>query len=327
MYRFKKAIHTTAYSLFLVAVLGISACNKENNYYYYCGAGNEGGGGGGGGQNAITLSSEVRFGAAQRLQDHQIFNGESLSLFVTRTGSVAYSSQLYTNTRITANGAGGFTYSIPMFYPSDGTAVDFFAVHPYAENASLASPLSFAIQTDQTVQENYLKSDLLYGNKTSVAPQIGTIPITFYHRLAKLDFVITSRSAAIDLNRLTEITILGMLPETTIDIQTGRRTVATGLPTTVRAYGSASVSGEVGNQTATGFTAIVVPQIAPEAQRLFGLMIDGRMMYYTPTADFGFASGNKYTVTLNVADTGITESSQIADWIDGGTIGGPAGPQ
>ncbi len=312
MYRFKKAIPT---SLFLLALLGASACTKSNCGDDDCTQ-----------QNAITLSSEVRFGSPQRLQDHQIINGEALSLFVTRSGSVTTADQLYSDTRITANGTGGFTYSVPMFYPADGTAVDFYAVHPYSEAALLSSPLSFAIQPDQSIEANYLKSDLLYGNKTNVAPQTGAIPLTFYHRLAKLDFVITSRSATIDLNQLTAIIVMDVLPETTIDIRTGRRTVATGSPTTVRAYAKPVVSGEVGNQTATGFTAIVVPQTVSGGKALFGLEVGGRMMYHTPTDDVGFASGNKYTITLDVAENSITESSQITDWTDGGTVGGVAGP-
>ena len=305
----------------IALVLGTAACTKN---YVYCpgtGTGNTPAAG-----SAITLSSEVRFGQMQRLQDHQIINGETLSLFGTRTGSVTIDNQLYSDTRITANGTGGFTYSVPMYFPTDGTAIDFYAVHPYSEAATLSSPLLFAIQPDQSIETNYLKSDLLYGSKTNVAPQTGAIPLTFYHRLAKLDFVITSRSTTIDLNQLSMITVMDVLPETTLDIRTGRRTVASGTPTTLRAYGRPIVSGEIGNQTATGFTAIVVPQTVSGGRRLFGLEVGGRMMYHTPTDDVGFASGNKYSITLDVADTGITETSQITDWTDGGTVGGIAGP-
>ena len=84
MYRIKRIINTTAYGILTVAALGVSACT--NNYFYCCPES----GGGGGEQNKITLSSEVHFGVHPRLQDTQIFNGQRLSLFVTRTGSVTF---------------------------------------------------------------------------------------------------------------------------------------------------------------------------------------------------------------------------------------------
>ena len=316
MNNLKKIVRTAAYVVSAAAILSVSACTKY--YYYYCAEGE---------QNRISLSSAVQFASGQRLQDNQIFNGQTLSLFVTRTGSVSDLGLIYTNNQITSNGTGGFTYRVPMYYPSDGTAVDFFAVHPFEPTATLASPLEFVIQTDQTVQGNYLHADLLFGTRVNVTPQTTAIPLTFYHKFAKLNFVITTRSTAVDLSRLTAVSVLGSLPRTTIDIRSGNITAASGTAATIRAYGTPVVSGTSGNQTVTGFTAIVVPQTAPAAQQLFGLMIDGQTRYFTPSDNVQFLSGNKYTVNLEVAETGITMSSQIEDWTDGGTIGGVAGPR
>ena len=310
----KKIMNTTAYSLIMTAVLWASACTKDN-----CSKNGAGG--------SITLSSEVQFGAQPRLQDVQIFNGQSLSLFVTRTGSIADADQLYINNRITADGAGGFAYRIPMFYPSDGRAVDFYAIHPYSASTTLASPLAFSVQTDQTLQANYLNSDLLFGGRANVTPQTAAVPLTFYHRLSKLDFIVTTRSTSIDLGKLTAITVLGTLPQTTINTRTGDITAAAGTAATIRAYGNAVVSGTSGNQTVTGYTAIIVPQTVPGAQQFIGLMIDGQMKYHTPVTSLSFSEGTKYAVTLDVSDTGITLTSQIEDWTDGGSIGGPAGPR
>ncbi len=313
----KKIVDTTVYGILVAAAIWSSACTRN---YYYC-PGVDGTG------KAIMLSSEVQFGAEPRLQDNQIFNGQSLSLFVTRTGSRDTPDWLYANNRITANGTGGFTYRTPMFFPSDGTAVDLYAVHPYGATTSLATPLTFAVQADQTQQGNYLGSDLLLGARTNVAPQSDAIPLTFRHKLSKLDFVITTGSTTIDLNRLTGINVLNSLPETTLRIDNGEISAATGTPSTIRAYGVANVTGGLGSQSATGFTAIVVPQTATGAQPLFELIIDGRSRFHTPAAPVSFAAGTKYTVTLDVSVNGVSLTSRIEDWTDGGTIGGPAGPQ
>ena len=70
-----------------------------------------------------------------------------------------------------------------------------------------------------------------------------------------------------------------------------------------------------------------MPEQVGGAQRLFELMIGGTPRYCTPTEPLNFISGYKYTVELDVTDAGITLQTQINPWEDGGSIGGPAGPQ
>lgn len=316
----KRINKATVFGILAIVAIFISGCTKNYNYYDCLEGESE--------ENRITLSSEVQFGAAPRLQDEQIVNGQSLSLFVTRTGSVAEENQLYSNNRITANGMGGFTYRIPMYYPSDGTAVDFYAIHPYAADATLDSPVTFSIQPDQTVEVNYLNSDLLFGTRSNVNPQVNAIPLTFFHKLSKFDFIIKTGTSTIDLNGLTGIQVLGTRPQTTIDVQDGNITAATGTATPVQTYGEAEVTGATGNQTATGFTAIVVPQTIGAAQQLFSIVIGGTTYTFTQVSDYSLLSGKKYTVTLDITDLTIDISgSQIEDWSDGGSIEGPAGPQ
>lgn len=315
----KNVIKSVVFGTLAVATT-LTSCTKNYNYYD-CPEG-------GGEQNRITLSSEVQFGVTPRLQDEQIVDGQSLTLFVTRTGSVAEENQLYKNNRITANGIGGFTYRIPMFYPSDGTAVDFYAIHPYSADATLENVISFNIQTDQSIEANYLNSDLLFGLRTNSNPQVSAVPLTFYHKLSKLNFIVNTGDASIDLNNLSEISVLGTLPQTTINVQNGNITGATGTAAPVMAYGEANVTGAIGNQQATGFTAIIVPQTISEASNLFTLNIGGSLYNFTSATSYTFETGKKYTVTIDLTTLVIDLSgSQIENWADGGSIGGPAGPQ
>jgi len=312
----KKYFKTTTLASLTVLLLA-TGCTKNYNYWTDNPDGEN---------NRITLSSEVQFGATPRIQDEQIVNGQSLSLFVTRAGSVAEGDQLYQNNRITANGAGGFTYRIPMYYPADGGDVAFYAVHPYDATASLETPHSFTVQTDQTILNSYLNSDLLFGVDTNVSPQVNAVPLTFYHKLSKIDFIITTSDPAIDLSALTSISVLGTMPQTTIDVQNGDITAATGSVTNVVAYGDAQNTGNPVNRV-TGYTAIIIPQTVSGPAQLFQLNIGGTLRYYTHPTDYEFKSGNKYIVTMDVTDSSITIQSQIEDWLDGGSIGGPAGPQ
>lgn len=314
----KRIIRTTVLGTLTVAAILTSGCTK--NYYDNPEGGGE--------ENRITLSSEVQFGVSPRLQDEQIVSGQSLSFFVTRTGSVADEDQLYLNNRITANGVGGFTYRIPMYYPSDGASVDFYALHPYAADATLENPVAFTVQPDQTIQVNYLNSDLLFGTHSNVNPQNNAIPLTFYHKLSKFDFIIKTGTSGIDLNGLTGIQVLGTRPQTTINVLNGNITAASGSVTPIQAYGEANVTGSAGNQTATGFTAIVVPQTVAGAEPLFNIVIGGTTYTFTQETDYALLGGKKYIVTLDITDLTINiDGSQIEDWENGGSIGGPAGQQ
>ena len=313
-----KGIFKTAFP-FCIAVFSLLAIGCTKNYYNGCT-------GEGGDNNRITLSSEVQFGTTPRIQDEQIVNGQSLSLFVTREGSTAEGDQLYQNNRITANGMGGFTYRIPMYYPSDGGNVDFYALHPYMSDIVLTTPHSFAVQTDQTNVDNYLMSDLLFGINTGVTPQVNAIPLSFYHRLSKLEFTVTTSDPAIDLNQLTSVSVLGTLAETTISIYTGITTPPTGTAAPILAYLDPDVSS-VSATLVKGYTAIIVPQTVTGLQQLFEVVVGGQSLYYTPINDYTFEQGKKYIVNLDVTQSGITVTSQIVNWEDGGSIGGPTGPR
>lgn len=303
--------------LSFVLFAGLAAgCTK--NYYEYPE--------GGGNQRSITLSSEVQFGTTPRLQDEQIVSGQSLSLFVTRTGSVEEGSQLYQNNRITANGMGGFIYRVPMFYPSDGTNIDFYAIHPYYDSAILGTPHNFTIQTNQSSQVNYLNSDLLFGTETDIPAQTNAVPLIFNHKLSKLDFIVTTSDQSINLDLLTTISVLQTLSSTTVNTQTGVLTTATGVRENIITYSDPQATGTPTNRV-TGYTAIVVPQIMPGGQQLFEVIIDGIPRFYTHPIDYTFESGKKYNITLDISSTGITIQSQIANWEGGGSISGPAGPQ
>jgi len=222
-----------AFLYIAILTMVVTGCTK--NYYIDCPEGSED-------ENRITLSSEVYFGQTPRIQDEQIVNGQSLSLFVISAGSINTEELFYQNNRITANGMGGFTYRIPMFYPYDGTNVDFYAVHPYYADADLNTAHTHAIQTNQTTLTNYLLSDLLYGTRTNVIPQTNAVTLTFYHKLSKLDFIVTANDPDIDLTQLTGISVLSALPETSIKLSDGIITPATGIAVPIAAYNDPAVA-------------------------------------------------------------------------------------
>lgn len=271
----------------------------------------------------IVLSSRVTLAGQPRLQELEIVPGQSLSFFVTRAAAI--SSVLYSNVSITANNDSGFNYAELMYYPADGSDVDFYAIHPYAQSASLSNPLTFQVSANQSIQSNYLNSDLLYTGKKDVKRTADKVELVFSHKLSRLNFTIKTQD--LDLAGLNGVTVLTVLPETTIDITNGSIAAASGTPTNIRAYGVAG--SPVERAEVSGISAIIIPQQIPANTPLFEISIGTTTyIYRTPSSGdlLTFTEGNQYNLELTITQTGITLISRIEPWGDGGTIGGGADP-
>lgn len=290
--------------LTLSSALLLFGCTKNYNYSE-------------GDRTRIALSSYVEMAPDPRLQDKQIVAGQPLSFFVTTVS--ALNEVLYNNVNIIADGNGGFTYSDPMYYPTNGSAVDLYAVHPHSLSASLDTPLDFSVQSDQTGESRYLLSDLLYAQKKDVNRTVNKVGMTFSHKLTKFDFTIKA-GAGINLAALNMVAVMNMLTETSINLSTGELGAAKGTSEEITALG---VRGTTESETeVTGITAVVVPQSFAGGTRLFRIRIGSIDYYYTPRNPIEFEGGTRYHLILTINQAGIILDSFITDWVDGGSITG-----
>lgn len=294
--------------IFAVAGLIFSSCKKDNDDK----------------PRRIVLSSEVTLEAQPRLQDLQIVEGQALSLFVTTVSNTA--DVLYDNVQITANGEGGFTYSDVMYYPLDGTHVDFFAIHPHSDAAELTVPVPFNVRQNQALASGYLNSDLLYATRKDVARTSSAVAMTFSHKMVKLDFTIITNES-IDLSDLSSIVVSNTLPTVTIIPATGVISTASGTAADITVYGVSEAVLE--DNTISGMSAIIAPQAIAAGTQLFTITIGENSYTYTTTAanPLNFVSGNKYKLRLTITGGQITLTSTIEDWDDGGSIIGDITPE
>lgn len=273
----------------------------------------------------IILSSQVTLNNLQR-DVEMIRANQSLSLFVTPESIPA--EVLYSNVRLTADGAGGFTYGEEMFYPLDGRNVDFYAIHPYIPGSILGAVQSFNVSDQQQIESNYLNSDLLHATRTGVARTSEAVSLTFSHKLSKIDFIIRSTNG-LDLSALNNVEILNSYPLTTVSPISGEITPAAGTPVNIRAYGASGFTGPT--TEVRGITAIVVPQTLVAGNQLFRITVGNLPYIYTRPANeanIDLAEGFRYTMTLTLTPAGITLTSTVNPWEDGGSIGnGTAEPQ
>lgn len=190
------------------------------------------------------------------------------------------------------------------YYPTDGSGVKIYAVHP-----SVTSAASFSVETDQTTDDKYAKSDLCYSPMGSYSAQTASQLLTFNHVLSKIVVNITNE---INNNNLP----------TTVKLM-AKKTTAMTYPTNTAPYYTLDAASDPATitmaMTTVGTTAsggvVIPPQSFAKGASFLSFTIPdiGPMIYPMPAAT-NFESGKRYTYNIKVTDVGITVSSSIEDW-------------
>ena len=109
----------------------------------------------------------------------------------------ADATEYITDWSLTADGSGGLT-GAKKYFPADGDALSFYAMSGTFDSTptgSLTGSFAHQVATDQTTDDAYFSSDLLYACRDNVTPTAGAsaeVPLTFYHMLAKVRVALTS---------------------------------------------------------------------------------------------------------------------------------------
>ncbi len=202
-----------------------------------------------------------------------------------------------------------------MTWPSAGSA-SIYAYAPYQSGWAYDAENTFTIAADQTGEEGYLASDLVYGTPASnpVSQTETAVPLSFSHKLAKLNITIQQNaSSTIDLSNAS-VTITNTLPTTTFNPSTGTVGEATGTATDIAAVAALG--------TATTVCAVIVPQQIAAGTKLVSIVADGKQLIATLGSATTFVGGKSYNFTVNVGSTPepVTEvtlklgSTAVVDW-------------
>lgn len=251
-------------------------------------------------ESEIKLTSEItRSRVISDLQSEQL--EESRTIGVTITGSK--SGDDYVNKPWTSDGEGGLSTEHPVYWAN--TNVNVTAYHPYNVDWTSGTQ-TFTVKTDQSVEANYLNSDLLFANKPNVAKSTDPISLTFYHKLAKVNVTLQPEYPEMDLSNAV-ISICNTKTSTTLDLSNGTvPTEATGDFQEIKAGVGSTAS------------AIVVPQTIASSTKFIKIELGEKIFYYTLPTDKQLKSGYSHNYTLTVKETAvqIDNSSEIKDWTD-----------
>lgn len=168
-------------------------------------------------------------------------------------------------------------------YPSDGSALSFFAYYPYDPSFTDPTAIVFTVRADQSDTHDFVNSNLM------TAQCLGAISgdivfLQFTHRLAfiKLEVV----SGAVKLNESLSGVLLGCIPSVTLDLGKGVAAL-TGNPSPIGMWRSEEDVTDMGTFI---FRALIPAQVLAKGTKLCEFILNGRpYSYFLPEdQDFTF---------------------------------------
>lgn len=225
--------------------------------------------------------------------------------------------------QLTAQSGGSLTGNSAKYWPSDGSSLDVYALHGNFKNDQITEgskswsslSLTHTVETDQTSDNNKRLSDLLYSQTSSaVAPNTGSVQLTFDHELSKICIVLQKHSDSgiqdDDLKKAT-VQVSDIYPEVTYNTST-RAVTTSGTPTTItlglETSGSTTYEAIVpSNMTINDLQVKITLKDFPETDKT-------RTFSCTLSSSVTFAKGNKYTFTLTLHNEIVVSSPAVSPW-------------
>lgn len=173
-------------------------------------------------QNEITFVSGLNDAATRITQDgSQWIAGDQIGIYMMKTGETAvlnHSNVPYTaasSAQVTAFSA----KDARIYYPTDGTSVDFIAYYPYSATvADYVYPISLANQSASLVAHDLM---IAKADNNGSGFTTGSVAFTFAHQLSKLILNFVDESGKAITPDANGVTIKGMNTTANFNLSTG----------------------------------------------------------------------------------------------------------
>ena len=254
--------------------------------------------------------------AAYNLLESTFSSGDAINVYIgentsnTSTSSEGpYTSMVYSYTSST------FTPTDTQYFPANGHGIDVWGVYP---STITESTPDFTIQSDQTDDDKYKKSDLMFATEKTNQKKGAPISLIFAHKLSKI-IVKLDKEPGVNAD-LTDAVIKLTNVSTKVPL--------TKVDNTGITLGRASTNSEdikeltIGKYEATnGTAAIVIPQSTTGMSFKVELVGGGTYTASMPASTTDFVANKAYTFNLTLKANGINVTASIAAWTpeDGGS--------
>ena len=269
---------------------------------------NEDGGQAGAPADAIVLTASMgKADATRGSQDVQATafdEGELVSVEMTARNM---ERSVYRAAAVDADGKNELTaYTTALTWPANNGSVSIRAYYPSTVTSSTAT---FTVQADQSSDDNYKLSDLMYAEPVANQAKAASVPLTFHHALSKVVVKLTAGSGADD----------AMLSHCAVAVKACKTAALSGgVATPVADATAAADYGYIKIGTGAAVAGIIVPQTidgSATAQPFVRETIGEKHLYYKLRTRKAFEARKMYTYTLRV-DLGevILLSAAVEDW-------------
>lgn len=209
-----------------------------------------------------------------------------------------------------------FNATTTQYFPSNGNGIDVWGVYPSTVTES--SNTDFTIESNQTSDANYKKSDLMFASKLTNQEKGNTINLSFSHQLSKI-IVKLEKEEGVD-GDLTdaEIKLTNVIKKITLNSVNGSGITLGNLSQDQ----DDKVELTIGTYDATnGAAAIVIPQSTSSMKFKVTLANGGSYTAPMPSTTTQFEPNKEYTFILTLKANEITVSASIKAWTptDGGS--------
>ena len=249
--------------------------------------------------------------AAYNLLESSFGSGDAIKVYIGENtlNSSTSSEGPYTGIEYSHDGT-NFVATPTQYFPANGHGIDVWGVYPSTVTKSTPD---FTIQSDQTDEGKYKKSDLMFATEKTNQKKGAPISLTFAHQLSKI-IVKLAQEAGVNADltnaeiKLTNVST--KVPLTKVD--------HTGILLGTASTNSQDISElTIGKYEATGTAAIVIPQST--AGMSFKVVLAGGGTYTAaiPSDPGNFAANTAYTYTLKLKANDISISAQINPWTAG----------
>ncbi|MBE6264790.1 MAG: fimbrillin family protein [Prevotella sp.] len=275
----------------------------------------------------VRLSCEVATSrAATGVQGNSLDPSTILGVFVTQpvnnTTFYGYANKYYTN-----DGVGNLEPLSPTYFPlsNDDVDLEFIAYAPWHTTYSILNqPHNFAVQTDQSTSEGYIKSDLMYG-----IPKNGN-PV---HHVISHDPANKTQNVVLSIRHLLSKITLTLEPPSTLtaDGLVGARVKLKQVGTQVKftiadgSLGEVTVPadvliGEISSATDLTVSGLIPPQTVVSGSAFFEVTLaNGDVYEYAipSTTTLTLGGGRNYHFKMKLKSANKTEVTMtIVDWVD-----------
>lgn len=238
---------------------------------------------------------------ATRVSGLHFDTGDRIGLRVERAAGV------YAENRMMTYDGSTFSGDL-LWYKELQEPATLTACHPYFESGL---PSGFSVAADQ--RTGIEASDLLGAVKRDVMPAVAPVSMVFRHLMSQLTILVDNKSSW----EVTGITVGGFAPAAEVDFDA--------LTATAREGAAAGDVQAFEVEAGLSYRAVLVPQTAD--LRVDVTASDGLSRSRTIPA-VTLAGGRRYDlrIVVNDVDVELLLSGEIAEWEEGGTIGGGSDP-